>query len=61
MLKQQVSVLNAKVRLEEHLLDDTGSVIEELGFKGLMIAAALAAGGVVAISVGAWAGAIPTP
>jgi len=61
MLKQQVSVLNAKVRLEEHLLDDTGSVIEELGFKGLMIAAALAAGGVVAIVVGAWAGAIPTP
>ena len=61
MLKQQVRVLKAKVRLEEHLLDDTGSVIEELGFKVLMIAAALAAGGVVAIAVGAWAGAIPTP
>jgi hypothetical protein len=36
-------------------------VIEELGFKGLMIAAAIAAGGVVAVVVAAWAGAIPTP
>jgi hypothetical protein len=45
----------------DRLLDDTGSVIEELGFKGLMIAAALAAGGVVALAVAAWAGAIPTP
>ncbi len=61
MLKQQVSLVNARTRLEEHLLDDTGSVIEELGFKGLMIVAALAAGGVVALAVAAWAGAIPTP
>lgn len=61
MLKQQVSLVNARTRLEEHLLDETGSVIEELGFKGLMIVAALAAGGVVALAVAAWAGAIPTP
>lgn len=61
MLEQQVKVVNARARLEVRLLDDTGSVIEELGFKGLMIAAALAAGGVVAIAVAAWAGAIPTP
>ena len=60
-MEQQVKVVNARARLEVRLLDDTGSVIEELGFKGLMIAAALAAGGVVAIAVAAWAGAIPTP
>jgi hypothetical protein len=61
MLEQQVKVVNAKSRLEALLLDDTGSVIEEMGFKGLMIAAALGAGAVVAIAVGAWAGAIPSP
>lgn len=61
MLKWQVKVETAKASLREQMLDDTGSVIEELGFKGLMIAAALAAGGVVALAVAAWAGAIPTP
>ena len=61
MLKYQMKVQATKARLEEQLLDDTGSVIEELGFKGLMIAAAIAAGGVVAVVVAAWAGAIPTP
>ena len=61
MLKYQVRVQAARARLEEQLLDDTGSVIEELGFKGLMIAAAIAAGGFVAVVVAAWAGAIPTP
>lgn len=61
MLHQQVKVMNTKARLQERLLDDTGSVIEELGFKGLMIAAAVAAGAVVAAAVAAWAGAIPTP
>ena len=43
------------------LVGDTGSVIEELGWKGLMIAAALAAGATVAAVVAAWAGAIPSP
>jgi len=61
MLKYQVKVQAAKTRLEEQLLDDTGSVIEELGFKGLMIAAAVTAGTTVAVAVGLWAGAIPTP
>lgn len=60
MLKDQKDTSPAE-RLADHLVDDTGSVIEELGFKGLMIAAAIAAGTVVAVTVGLWAGAIPTP
>ena len=55
---QEVSTAD---RLTARLVDDTGSVIEELGFKGLMIAAALAGGTVVAAAVALWAGAIPTP
>lgn len=61
MSEQQPKVLSATTRLEERFVDDTGSVIEELGFKGLMIVAAVAAGTVVAGVVAAWAGAIPTP
>lgn len=61
MLKYQVKAQAAKARLEDRLLDDTGSVIEELGFKGLMIGAAVLAGTTVAITVGLWAGAIPAP
>lgn len=61
MLKFQVKMQAAKARLEEKALDDTGSVIEELGFKGLMIGAAVIAGGTVAGVVALWAGAIPTP
>ena len=49
------------LELAERLSDDTGSVIEEMGWKGLMIAAALAAGTTVAAVVAMWAGAIPTP
>jgi len=61
MLEHQTQPTEAPPSLGDRLLDDTGSVIEELGFKGLMIAAALGGGAVVAAAVAAWAGAIPTP
>jgi len=61
LLKTQTKALNTKAELERRLLDDTGSVIEEMGWKGLMIGAALAAGAVVAVTVAAWAGSIQSP
>ena len=61
MLKTQIKAINAKAELSERFSDDTGSVIEEMGWKGLMIAAALAAGATVAITVGLWASDIQTP
>lgn len=61
LLKTQIKAINAKAELSERFADDTGSVIEEMGWKGLMIAAALAAGATVAITVGLWASDIQTP
>lgn len=61
LLETQMKAISAKAELAERLSDDTGSVIEEMGWKGLMIAAALAAGVVVAATVALWAGDIPTP
>lgn len=61
LLETQTKAFSKKAALERRFLDDTGSVIEEMGWKGLMIAAALAAGVVVAGVVAAWAGAIPSP
>jgi len=61
LLRTQMKAISAKAELAERLSDDTGSVIEEMGWKGLMIAAALAAGVVVAATVALWAGDIPTP
>jgi hypothetical protein len=61
LLETQTKAISKKAELERRFLDDTGSVIEEMGWKGLMIAAALAAGVVVAGVVAAWAGAIPKP
>lgn len=61
MTKMQCEASDTESKLTERLSDDTGSVIEEMGWKGLMIAAALAAGATVAVTVGLWAGAIPTP
>jgi hypothetical protein len=61
LLETQTKAISNRAELERRFLDDTGSVIEEMGWKGLMIGAALAAGVVVAAVVAAWAGAIPTP
>lgn len=61
MLETNTAAVDAEPSFTDRMLDDTGSVIEELGFKGLMIAAALGGGALVAAAVAAWAGAIPTP
>jgi len=61
LLKTQVQAVNKSAELQDRLLDDTGSVIEEMGWKGLMIGAALAAGTTVAITVGLWATSIQAP
>jgi len=61
LLQTQVKAINKSDELRDRFTDDTGSVIEEMGWKGLMIAAALAAGAVVAVTVGLWASSIQTP